>query len=129
MTKTPETDDMLDDLFALARSEPNAAPSPESMARVLADAEAVQPASPGSAVVAPPPSRLGARLGRWVAIVGGWRTVSGLVTAGVASVWLGFGLSTVYLPEGMDSLTGADADYYLSELSADFGLDIAAEEG
>jgi len=115
-------------MFAAARQRPVDVPD-DLMARVLADAEAVQPVSPGLAVVAPPPSRLGARLGRWVALVGGWRTVSGLVPAGVARFLLGFGLSPVFLPEGLDSLTGAAAASYLSELSADFGLDIAAEEG
>ncbi len=73
-------------VFAAARA---AAPEPSAvfLARVLADAEAVQ-----AQRRAPVPSRP-ARQGRWrgiLAALGGWGAAGGLATATLAGLWLGF---------------------------------------
>ena len=78
-------DDMLDDLFAAARNDSRATPSPDLLARVLSEAEGLQVAEP---VPSAPPLRpsLWAAL---VAAVGGWPALSGVAMAGVAGVWFG----------------------------------------
>lgn len=79
----------LDRLFADARTalpEPGAA----LLARVLTDAGAAQDAR------ARAPARRGAvwrTVQAAVAVVGGWGGVGGMVTAAVAGVWIGFGLT------------------------------------
>lgn len=77
---TDPNDDMLDDLFAVAR---DVAPEPGDalMARVLADA--VPPA-----VAAP----VAFRQGIWARVsemLGGWPAISGLAAATVAGIWVG----------------------------------------
>ncbi len=85
MTKTDN--DMIDDLFGLARGE-NPAPSDALMARVLADA--------ASAHAAPQPAPVQSSL--WQGIldfVGGWPSVGGLAVAGVTGIWVGFAPPTL----------------------------------
>lgn len=77
---TKSDDDMIDALFAQARTQSPAVPD-DLMARVLADAAdmLVQP-------VAAPKPRL------WPAfldLIGGWPSVGGLAMAGVAGIWVG----------------------------------------
>ena len=76
------TDDDLDDLFAQARSKV-AQPSAALMARILADAAAMQPR--------PPVLRVRARFGlaALVAALGGAGAMAGLATAAVAGLWIG----------------------------------------
>jgi hypothetical protein len=84
MVMTRPNDDFLEDLFARAQKT-GATPQDDLVARVLADADAVQaglrsqrarPASPG----------LWARI---LDALGGWPAVSGLAAATVAGVWIG----------------------------------------
>jgi hypothetical protein len=87
----------LDDLFASARVGQDVPPA--LMARVLADADAVQPD------LAPWPVANVARPGFWAAIlaaIGGARGVAGLSTAALAGLWIGF-----VQPSGLGSLTDA----------------------
>jgi len=72
-------DQMLDDLFALAQANA-AVPSDDLMARILADADAVQAATPE------PKQSLWRGL---FDIIGGWPSVGGLAMAGVTGVWFG----------------------------------------
>lgn len=110
----------LDDLFAAARQKP-AAVSAELMARVLSDADDLQPSAETL------PARKG-RIGFWaeiLAAIGGAGGVVGLSAAALAGVWIGFaqpnGFSTVtdqFLPDEMvlgtvDVLPGFDD--FLSE--------------
>ncbi|WP_072793703.1 hypothetical protein [Cognatishimia maritima] len=114
----PVTDDALDALFAEAA---DFAPTPSDalMARVLADAEAFQPAA------AEPMARRSQRSWRvFLDVIGGWQGAGGLVAATLAGVWIGFvGSDSVLLQDGQILLEG-ETDYYLSDLAGDFSFDI-----
>ena len=82
--------DQLEGFFAAARAaEP--APSEALMARVLADAAAAQPRVPGPVVSAPAAAPLWRR---WLAAlsgaVGGGAMATGLASAAVAGVFIGY---------------------------------------
>ncbi|EBA12487.1 hypothetical protein RCCS2_14359 [Roseobacter sp. CCS2] len=79
---TNPNDDMLDGLFAQARKT-TAAPSDDLTARVLADADAMQPQS---TAVATPQMGLWARM---LDTLGGWPAVGSLATATVVGIWVG----------------------------------------
>lgn len=90
MTDPKATD--LDALFTAATSA-TPAPSDALMARVLADAQGLQPDAPGFAVATPAP-----KVSFWD-IFGGWPAFSGVAAAGVAGLWLG-----VASPAGIEDL-------------------------
>ncbi|MEO1639584.1 MAG: hypothetical protein AAFU41_10110 [Pseudomonadota bacterium] len=93
MTMNDPHDDMLDDLFATARKG-TAQPGHDLIARVLADADALQSAP------APQPAQ---KPGLWTQLmeaIGGWPAVSGLATATIAGVWIG-----VAPPAAVEDLT------------------------
>ncbi|WP_294225983.1 hypothetical protein [uncultured Shimia sp.] len=118
-------DDMLDDLFAAARSDSRATPSPDLMARVLSEAEGLQVAVPG--LVVPP-----VRRNLWAAVVaavGGWPALSGVAMAGVAGVWIGVAAGTTLMEDtlGLD-IYGETAQSYLSDLDDTYAFDFTAEE-
>ncbi len=102
MTEDP---DMLDDLFQTARRTP-AEPSSDLLARVQADALAMQPVR--GAVLPAPQTGLFMRL---LGALGGWPAAAGLATATVAGLWIGMfppdlvsdGLSQVLY--GADTMT------------------------
>lgn len=72
----------LDDLLAKsAASAP--VPSPDLMARVLADAATLQPRT--TPVVHPKRSLIAQMLD----MIGGWPALGGLATAGIAGLWIG----------------------------------------
>ncbi len=106
---------MLDSLFAQARTA-NPEPSDDLMARVLADADAVQP-RPG---VVP-----ASGMGIWARILdtlGGWPAVSGLAAATVAGIWVG-----VAPPTSVEDLT---ANLIGDEVSISlFSTDLMFEAG
>ncbi|GGH55756.1 hypothetical protein GVY41_11680 [Frigidibacter albus] len=82
--KMTETDMELEAFFSAGRAAA-AEPSAAFLARVLAEAEAVQA---GRIAPAPPP-----RQGIWAGVLsalGGWGGAGGLATATIAGVWLGF---------------------------------------
>ena len=96
MARTEIDDDRaLDALLATARQAP-ADPSPALLARVLADAEAVQAARSRPATPRTPraPALATARaqgaLRRVLDLLGGWGGVGGLVAAGLTGLWIGF---------------------------------------
>jgi hypothetical protein len=118
-------DDMLDDLFAAARSDSRATPSPDLLARVLSEAEDLQIADP--APVMPLQRR-----SLWAAVlaaVGGWRALSGVAMAGVAGVWIGVASGTSLMQDtlGLD-IYGEAAQSYLSDLDDTYALNFTAEE-
>lgn len=89
--------DDLDTLFAAARRT-QAEPSAEFLARILADAEAVQDGWHGS--------KAAPRGWRWPRIValmlGGVGATAGMATAALAGMWIGFAQ-----PEAVTVVTGA----------------------
>lgn len=78
----------LDALFAAACREVPDLP-PALLARVLADADA-ELAARSRPTFRPAPSVRGGVLAELLVLIGGWRAVSGLATATVAGVWIGF---------------------------------------
>ncbi|MGQ0565527.1 MAG: dihydroorotate dehydrogenase [Gemmobacter sp.] len=88
------TDDDLDDLFAAARADA-ARPSDGLMARVLADADALQPQRRA-------PARPRFRLSALIAALGGMGAMAGLATATVAGLWIGLAP-----PAAVDDLAAA----------------------
>lgn len=98
MATEPE-DARLKALFAAAREAER--PGDDLVARVLADAAAVQAAARPVPAPAPTPT---ARSGTWAGILsalGGWPGLSGVTAAGVAGLVLGF-----WAPDVIDSLSG-----------------------
>lgn len=99
------TDRELDALFDVARAGRDAPqPTPDFMARVLADALAEQ--ARFTAPVGP------ARVPRWrqfLAAIGGWPAMGGLVTAAVAGLWLGISPPAALSDLGLAALTGTGA--------------------
>lgn len=77
---TKSDDDMIDALFAQARTQSPAVPD-DLMARVLADATDMLVHS----VAAPKPRIWPA----FLELIGGWPSVGGLAMAGVAGIWVG----------------------------------------
>ena len=78
---TDPIDNDLDAIFGAARGQ-SAMPSDDLMARVLADANALQPEAKGVPVAEP------AKTSFWD-LFGGWPALSGVAAAGVAGLWLG----------------------------------------
>ena len=116
MTMTNPNDDMLDELFAQAREE-TPSPSDSLMARVLADAAAVQPTADAVQLEQP---------GVWTRLldmIGGWPAVSSLAAATVAGIWVG-----VAPPSSVEDLTATliGDEVSISLFSTDLMLDAGA---
>jgi len=127
MTKIDHDMDMLDDLFDSAVSDPALAPSPDLMARVLADAETHQEVMRAASVPAVSARRSKGKLFRLMQSLGGWPTLAGLATATVAGVWVGFSATFTVLPDALTGVLGSTDDYYLTYL--DSGYVFGDEEG
>lgn len=117
MTETDRgTDDMLESLFEAARAAQEPADA-ALMARVLADARAVQAETGPTALPRRGP-------GLW-AMLGGWPAMGGLATATVAGLWLGFtpalGVGTAV--SGLITASPGDV-LSLMDVSEGFGLDM-----
>ena len=85
MMMTNPHDNEMDDLFARAR-DLDTAPSDDLMARVLADAAAVQA---GFVAVSTQPMPTLGLWGQLREALGGWPSLGGLAAATVAGVWIG----------------------------------------
>ncbi|SHJ71627.1 hypothetical protein SAMN05444000_11225 [Shimia gijangensis] len=113
---------MLDALFEAARTDDRAAARPDLLARVLADAEALQPTLDPLKRRDKPRKSVFAQL---FGALGGWPSVTGLAAATVAGVWVGFVATPELLPNGVASLIGADTEIYLAYLEggSNYGLE------
>lgn len=112
-------DALLESFFAAAKADPAAQPTPDFMARVLADAEAAMPAP---AAIAPPieAPRVSA-VAKFIALLGGWQSMSGLAAATVAGVWIGVAAGPAMLQSELSStLMVSSEETYLSALDASF---------
>lgn len=98
------TDDDLDHLFLAARAT-GAPPSAALMARILADAAAVQPRAP-----AVTPRRPGLRLSALIAALGGVGALTALATAAVAGLWIGLAPPAAVDDFAATLWTSAEAD-------------------
>ncbi|SFI48560.1 hypothetical protein [Celeribacter neptunius] len=104
------TDQALDALFSEARAE-TAMPSADLMARIMADAEAEIAASAAAErarieSLRPQPQRH-PLIAAMVAALGGWRTVAGLATAGVAGLGIGLGAPAAVTSLALDGYGGS----------------------
>ena len=117
MTREHQTDAALDALLAEAGSD---MPDDALMARVLADAAAVQTQTQ---VVTPAPRV--ARRGNWltamVDMVGGWGALGGVTAAGVTGLAVG-----LYAPHTVGVWIGSDTLGQEASLSYDLSPDISA---
>jgi hypothetical protein len=104
--------------FEAARAD-GPEPSDALMARVLADAEALQPRP------ADPPRGGGAWAEVW-RLLGGWPAAAGLAAAGVAGLWIGAAPPEVLAP-GIERLAGGGGAFVLPSPEAGFAL--ALDEG
>lgn len=123
-------DDMLEDLFASAKSDARAEPSPDLMARVLESAQTVQAEQQAAQGASQSPSR--EEGGWWRALLqalGGWPSLSGVAVAGLAGVWIGVSSGTALMQNtlGLD-LYGEVAQTYLSDLDVSYALTLGVEE-
>ncbi len=82
-------DEELDRMLGQLSSEVPA-PSDALMSRILADAEELRPV-PGSMVAREPEGFLGS----FLALLGGWKGASGLMTAGIVGLWVGISPPTM----------------------------------
>lgn len=92
-------------------------PSPDLLARVLSDAEAIQAAP----AMAPEPAR-GGFFKEIFSGIGGWPSLAGLATATVAGLWIG-----ISPPAALEDLTfylSDDSESYLLNLAPDVGADL-----
>ena len=126
-TRHDPSDALLDALFGQAQAA-KLHPVPDAlMARVLADADAAMPRAPAPALALAP--RPAGWLTVLVTYLGGRGAVAGMVSAGLAGVWIGlaqpvtlpFAVST---PADIVDLYPADLDLWGEILAAD-----AANEG
>ncbi len=91
----PPTNKVLEGLFAEAKAD--APPAPDLVARVLADAEAVQLARTLTVAPRPRPRRRAA----WRGLFGGWAGISAALAASAAGVMIG-----ITSPDLVDGATG-----------------------
>lgn len=109
---------MLEALFAAAKDDTQAIPSVDFMARILQQGEAELPAP--AELLTPP--RRESFLRQLLSGLGGWKSVSGLATAMVAGVWIGFS-SMAVLTSSVSDLLGNDNQYYLVDLEFEVAFD------
>lgn len=122
MADRKSDDDLLDDLFAEARTDPRLTVSDDLMARVLADAEALQPQpEPMPRLSVSPQASFWSVL---LSALGGWRGAGGLAFATMAGLWVGINATT--LAPDAAALLGDDS-YYLAQLGESVAFDF--EEG
>ncbi len=111
--------------FAAMRKA-GAKPSDALMARVLADADAVQA---GFQATAAPAMRLG-RMQQLFRVLGGWPSVGGLVAATVTGIWIGVNPPNG-LSDGVSEVTqaylGIDDTIYLVDIAPGSEFDLGEE--
>ena len=115
MSNAPYEPDPLEAEFSALkrRVEP---PSGDLMARVMADADAVQ-----AQILTPLPKARVSALSRVMDVIGGWPTLAGMATAGMAGVWIGVAQPAALL-EGSQTLLYGDANAALVDLDPSFGF-------
>jgi len=116
MSDKDQAEGGLDVFFEAARAQAPG-PSPDLLARVLADADATRQAHPTVGLAPAPRPGIAARLYR---LLGGWPAMAGLVTAALTGIWIG-----TALPEG---LVGPEEATYLVDITPEMAFDLAGGE-
>ncbi|MEM6589092.1 MAG: dihydroorotate dehydrogenase [Pseudomonadota bacterium] len=117
MTNASDRPDPLETDFAALKAQASP-PGDDLMARVMADAAAEQAAFMAPPVAARPPARV-----RFMELIGGWPSMAGLATAGIAGVWIGMAQPAL-LVSGSEALFSGDVGSALNELDTGFGLSV-----
>lgn len=112
----------LEGLFAELRSDV-VEPTPDFMARILADAMEMQPEAKGLPVAQP--ERRG-MVSSVLSMFGGWPAMAGLMTAAVTGIWIGAATPDV-VNDTFAGLFGSDIGSALFETSG--GFDFTQFEG
>ena len=120
MAEKTTQDAALEALFEAAARQAEQEVSPELLARVLADAEAMQP-TPAAL-----PQRRVARRRGILAALGGWPSLGGLAAATVAGIWIGFAAAPELFPDGLTGGLGGSGSAYLAYLDTSYAY---LEEG
>lgn len=122
MAEKHQDDALLEALFAEAAGDGKPEVSSDLLARVMADAEAMQPAA---MALAARPARQGL-LSQFMQAIGGWPSLAGLATATVAGIWVGFSAYGTILPTSVADLIEGDSQSYLAYVDASYAF--AGEE-
>lgn len=117
MTDASEKPDPLETDFAALKAQ-TSPPGDDLMARVVADAQAEQTAFMAPPVVARQPARV-----RFMALIGGWPSMAGLATAGLAGIWIGMAQPAL-LVSGTEALFSGGDGAALDDLDTGFGLSV-----
>jgi hypothetical protein len=112
---TERDDEMLERFLAAGRAEPR--PDEALLARVMADA-----AETARRPVVAPASRRPGLWAAFVAMLGGWPSLTGMTAAAAAGVWVGF-----VSPDLIDGYLSTDSGYALSDFMPDL-TDLAGGE-
>lgn len=115
MSDAPMKPDPLDQDFAALKAAAKP-PSADLMVRVLHDADAVQ-----EAFMTPPAPRRDHLRARFMELIGGWPSMAGLATAGIAGVWIGLSPPAALIA-GSQALLYGDAGDALVDMELGFGL-------
>lgn len=115
MSDAPMKPDPLEQEFSALKAQAKP-PSADLMVRVLRDADDVQ-----TDFVAPPPPARKSFSARFVDLIGGWPSMAGLATAGIAGVWIGLSQPTALIAGSQALLYGAATDA-LVDLDPSFGF-------
>lgn len=128
MSKRMRDTDDLEVFFEAAKSSPPA-PSSDFMARVLSDAEAMQPAALGVMQSMPPQqSSLKEFFDALSDAIGGWRAFAGLAMAAVTGLWIGIS-PPAGLIEPFGSVLGTDTSALSDAFEYGDGFDFTMFEG
>lgn len=115
MSDAPMTPDPLNKEFCALKTRATP-PGDDLMARVLADADAVQ-----AEILAPPRSVRKPFTVRFMAFIGGWPSMAGLATAGLAGVWIGVSQPAA-LVQTSETLIYGDLSGAMVDIDPFFGL-------
>jgi len=126
MTERPDGTDPLAAHFAALKARP-ARPAPDLMARILADADAVQAERAAASSCPACPARPRARpLAAAIRALGGWPAMAGLATAAVAGVWIGIDPPSGLVGAARTVLDAGDGGYLVD---FDPGMALILAEG
>lgn len=120
-----------DDLTQMFESARKAAPEPSSdfLARVLADAQAMQPAAAGVMTRAPLQRNSIAEFFSTLGdMIGGWPGFAGLASAAVAGVWIGISPPDTLI-DPISAVLGGESSALFETLETDSGFDFTLFEG
>ena len=118
MSDAPMKPDPLEQELSALKAQTNP-PGADLIVRVLQDADATQ-----KGFIAPTPPTRPKLTRRFIDVIGGWPSMAGLATAGIAGVWIGLsqpamliaGSQALFYGETTDTLVDLDPGFGFSDL-------------